>query len=82
MTENKKKPVKKEKVEKNEEELKPAKRARIKEVKEKPVKQVIEEEIMPPEEKLSVLAEATEKTEEVAETINEEVSAGNRSAHT
>jgi small subunit ribosomal protein S1 len=74
MTENKKKPVKKEKVEKNEEELKPAKRARIKGVKEKPVKQVIEEEIVPPEEKLSVLAEAEEKTEEVAETVNEEVS--------
>ena len=74
MTESKKKPVKKEKVEKIEEELKPAKRARIKEVKEKPVKQVIEEEILPPEEKLSVLAEAAEKTEEVAETIKEEVS--------
>ena len=73
MTENKKKPVKKEKVEKIEEELKPAKRARIKEVKEKPVKQVIEEEILPLEEKPFVLAEATEKTDDVAETVKEEI---------
>ena len=74
MTESKKKPVKKEKVEKIEEELKPAKRARIKEVKAKPVKQVIEEEILPPEEEPSVLAETAEKTEDLAETVKEEVS--------
>jgi len=74
MTENKKKPVKKEKVEKIEEELKPAKRARIKEAKEKPVKQVIEEEILPPEEIPSVLAESAEKSEDVTETVKEEIS--------
>jgi len=73
MTEIKKKPVKKEKVEKIEEELKPAKKAKVKEVKEKTVKQEIEEEALPVEENPSKLAEAAEKTEEVAGKVKEEV---------
>jgi hypothetical protein len=47
MTESKKKPVKKEKVENIEDEIKPPKKAKVKEIKEKPVKQVVEEEILP-----------------------------------
>jgi len=60
MTESKKKPVKKEKVEKNEDGLKPAKKAKVKEIKEKPVKQIIEEEILP-EEEASVVSEVSQK---------------------
>jgi small subunit ribosomal protein S1 len=65
MTESKKKPVKKEKVEKNEDGLKPAKKAKVKEIKEKPVKQIIEEEILP-EEEASVVSEVSKKVEEAA----------------
>ena len=65
MTESKKKPVKKEKVEKNEDGLKPAKKAKVKEIKEKPVKQIIEEEILP-EEEASVVSEVSQKVEEAA----------------
>jgi small subunit ribosomal protein S1 len=65
MTESKKKPVKKEKVEKNEDGLKPAKKAKVKEIKEKPVKQIIEEEILP-EEEASVVSEVSQKVEETA----------------
>ncbi|MCX6260628.1 MAG: 30S ribosomal protein S1 [Bacteroidia bacterium] len=71
MTESKKKPVKKEKVEKNEDGLKPAKKAKVKEIKEKPVKQIIEEEILPEEED-SVVSEVSQKVEE-AEKIGVEV---------
>ncbi len=46
MTEIKKKPTKKEEVENNEDGLKPAKKVKIKEIKEKAVKQEIEEETM------------------------------------
>ncbi len=63
MTESKKKPVKKEKVENNEDGLKPAKKAKVKEIKEKPVKQIIEEEILP-EEEASVVSEVSQKVEE------------------
>ena len=47
MTDNKKKPGKKEKVEKNEDELKPSKKLKVKEkeIKDKPVLKLIEEEI-------------------------------------
>jgi small subunit ribosomal protein S1 len=65
MTESKKKPVKKEKVENNEDGLKPAKKAKVKEIKEKPVKQIIEEEILP-EEEASVVSEVSKKVEEAA----------------
>ncbi len=44
MTDSKKKATKKEKVEKIDDELKPAKKVKAKEIKEKPVKQLIEEE--------------------------------------
>jgi small subunit ribosomal protein S1 len=71
MTENKKKPVKKEKVENSEDGLKPAKRSRIKEIKEKPVKQVIEEEILPVEEEVIASSEPVEKINKVAETVEE-----------
>jgi small subunit ribosomal protein S1 len=63
MTENKKKPVKKDKVENIEDGLKPAKKAKVKESKEKPVKQIIEEEFMPDEES-SPISEASGKIEE------------------
>jgi small subunit ribosomal protein S1 len=63
MTENKKKPVKKDKVENIEDGLKPAKKAKVKEIKEKPVKQIIEEEFMPDEES-SPISEASGKIEE------------------
>ena len=71
MTESKKKPVKKEKVENNEDGIKPAKKAKVKEIKEKPVKQIIEEEILP-EEEVSVLSESSEKIEEAVKTDVEE----------
>ena len=64
MTENKKKPVKKDKVENIEDGLKPAKKAKVKEIKEKPVKQIIEEEFLP-EEEPSLVSEASGKIEEV-----------------
>jgi len=71
MTESKKKPVKKEKVENNEDGIKPAKKAKVKEIKEKPVKQIIEEEILP-EEEVSVVSESSEKIEEAVKTDVEE----------
>jgi len=71
MTENKKKPVRKDKVENNEDGLKPAKKAKVKEIKEKPVQQVIEEEILP-EEESSLITEASAEIEEVAESAEEE----------
>jgi small subunit ribosomal protein S1 len=72
MTESKKKPVKKEKVENNEDDLKPAKKAKVKEIKEKPVKQVIEEEILPVDEEIIVPSDAVKKNEKVAEPAEEE----------
>ncbi len=71
MTENKKKPVKKDKVENNEDGLKPTKKAKVKEIKEKPVQQVIEEEILP-EDESSLITEASAEIEEVAESAEEE----------
>jgi small subunit ribosomal protein S1 len=71
MTENKKKPVKKDKVENNEDGLKPAKKAKVKEIKEKPVKQIIEEEFMP-EEESSLVSEVQGKIEESAKTLTAE----------
>ncbi len=71
MTENKKKPVKKDKVENIEDGLKPAKKAKVKEIKEKPVKQIIEEEFMP-EEEPSLVSEASGKIEESAKIATEE----------
>ena len=71
MTESKKKPVKKEKVENNEDGIKPAKKAKVKEIKEKPVKQIIEEEILP-EEEVSVVSGSSEKIEEAVKTDVEE----------
>jgi small subunit ribosomal protein S1 len=71
MTESKKKPVKKDKVENIEDGLKPAKKAKVKEIKEKPVKQIIEEEFMP-EEESSVVSEASGKIEESAKIATEE----------
>jgi len=71
MTENKKKPVKKDKVENNEDGLKPAKKAKVKEIKEKPVQQVIEEEILP-EEETSLITEASAEIEEIADSAEEE----------
>jgi len=71
MTESKKKPVKKEKVENNEDGIKPAKKAKVKEIKEKPVKQIIEEEILP-EEEVSVVSESSEKIEEAVKNDVEE----------
>jgi small subunit ribosomal protein S1 len=70
MTENKKKPVKKDKVENIEDGLKPAKKAKVKEIKEKPVKQIIEEEFMPDEES-SPISEASGKNE-VSDKITKE----------
>jgi small subunit ribosomal protein S1 len=66
MTETKKKPVKKEKVENNEDGLKPAKKTKVKEIKEKPVKQVIEEEILPVDEEVIVPSVAAEKKTKIA----------------
>jgi len=63
MTENKKKPVKKDKVENIEDGLKPAKKAKVKEIKEKAVKQLVEEEFIPEEEHSQVTA-ASGKIEE------------------
>jgi small subunit ribosomal protein S1 len=71
MTESKKKPVKKEKVENNEDGVKPAKKAKVKEIKEKPVKQVIEEAL--PEEETSIISETAKNIEETAEAVQEEV---------
>jgi len=70
MTENKKKPVKKDKVENNEDGLKPAKKVKVKEIKEKPVKQVIDEEILP--EETSLMTEASTKIEELTDAAEEE----------
>ncbi len=75
MTESKKKPVKKEKVENIEDEIKPPKKAKVKEIKEKPVKQVVEEEILPVEEEAVVSSEAVEKNEEMTAPAEEEVAA-------
>src|SRR4030042_1313491 len=75
MTESKKKPVKKEKVENIEDEIKPPKKAKVKEIKEKPVKQVVEEEILPVEEEAIVSSEAVEKNEEMTAPAEEEVAA-------
>jgi len=72
MTENKKKPVKKDKVENIEDGLKPAKKAKVKEIKEKPVKQIIEEEFMP-EEESSLVSEASGKIEESGKITTEEI---------
>jgi small subunit ribosomal protein S1 len=72
MTESKKKPVKKEKVENNEDGLKPAKKAKVKEIKEKPVKQIIEEEILP-EEETSLISEVPEKIEKTADAAVDEI---------
>jgi small subunit ribosomal protein S1 len=71
MTENKKKPVKKDQVENNEDGLKPAKKAKVKEIKEKPVQQVIDEEILP-EEESSLITEASTEIEEIADAAEEE----------
>jgi len=71
MTENKKKPVKKDQVENNEDGLKPAKKAKVKEIKEKPVQQVIDEEILP-EEESSLITEASTEIEEIADVAEEE----------
>jgi small subunit ribosomal protein S1 len=71
MTESKKKPEKKEKVEINEDGIKPAKKAKVKEIKEKSVKQVIEEELLP-EDEVSVVSEVSEKNEETAYTTEED----------
>jgi len=72
MTENKKKPVKKEKVENIEDGLKPAKKAKVKEIKEKVVKQVIEEEIISALDEAPVLHDLEETSAEVHEVVNEE----------
>jgi len=72
MTESKKKPVKKEKVENYEDGLKPAKKAKVKEIKEKPVKQVIEEEILPVDEEVVVSSDAGEKKAKIAEPAEKE----------
>jgi len=72
MTENKKKPVKKEKVENIEDGLKPAKKAKVKEIKEKVVKQVIEEEIISALDEVPVLQNLEETSAEVHEVVNEE----------
>jgi len=74
MTESKKKPVKKEKVEKNEDELKPVKKAKAKEIKEISIKQVIEEETMPVDEELVVVSELKEEIEDEAEVTVAEAS--------
>ena len=73
MTESKKKPVKKEKVENIEDEIRPPKKAKVKEIKEKPVKQVVEEEILPVEEEAVVSSEAVEKNEEMTAPVEDEV---------
>jgi len=73
MTESKKKPVKKEKVENIEDEIRPPKKAKVKEIKEKPVKQVVEEEILPVEEEVVISSEAVEKNEEMTAPVEEEV---------
>ena len=73
MTESKKKPVKKEKVENIEDEIRPPKKAKVKEIKEKPVKQVVEEEILPVEEEVVISSEAVEKNEEMTAPVEDEV---------
>ena len=72
MTENKKKPVKKEKVENIEDGLKPVKKAKVKEIKEKVVKQVIEEEIISAMDEVPLLQDSEEKSAEIHEAINED----------
>ncbi|MGI6340118.1 MAG: 30S ribosomal protein S1 [Bacteroidales bacterium] len=76
MTDSKKKPAKKEKVEKNEDELRPSKKLKIKEkeIKEKPVLKLIEEEIVD-EEPFSETADddATETTEHTIKAENESI---------
>ncbi len=80
MTENKKKPVKKDMVENIEDGLKPAKKAKIKEIKEKPVKQIIEEEFLP-EEESSLVSEASEKIEETVKIATEGTAATAEETH-
>ena len=73
MTESKKKSTKKEKVEKNDDGLKPVKKVKAKVTKEKPVKQVVEEESITAEEITAVKPEATKTVEKVVETVKTEV---------
>ncbi len=72
MTEIKKKPTKKEEVENIEDGLKPAKKVKIKEIKEKAVKQEIEEETLLDDPEAVVLPEAAETDEEAAESVEAE----------
>ena len=72
MTEIKKKSTKKEEVENIEDGFKPAKKAKIKEIKEKAVKQEIEEETLLEDAEAIVLPKASEKDEEVVEIVGEE----------
>ncbi len=70
MTESKKKPVKSEKVEIEDDGLKTAKKIKAKDSKEKPVTQVIDEEILPEEEELpageeELITKVVDETEEV-----------------
>jgi small subunit ribosomal protein S1 len=70
MTESKKKPVKIEKVEIEDDDLKTAKKIKAKDSKEKPVTQVIDEEVLPEEEELltgaeELITKVVDETEEV-----------------
>jgi small subunit ribosomal protein S1 len=82
MTESKKKTTKKEVVEKNDDVVKPVKKAKVKETKEKLIEQALEEEILPVQEEAVkakaskketeiVKAEVTESSESVKEEIRE-----------
>jgi small subunit ribosomal protein S1 len=73
MTEIKKKPTKKEMVENNEEAVKAAKKIKIKDIKEKSVKQALEEDLLEDEESVIVPA-ATDEEEDVVEAAGEDES--------
>jgi len=73
MTESKKKSTKKEVVEKNEEAVKPVKKVKAKETKEKPVKLVVEEDLTTDEEISTVKSETPEIVDETIEEVKAEI---------
>jgi len=73
MTESKKKSTKKEVLEKNEEAVKPVKKVKAKETKEKPVKLVVEEGLTTDEEISTVKSETPEIVDETVEEVKAEI---------
>ena len=73
MTDSKKKTPKKEVVEKDEEGVKPVKKVKTKETKEKLIEEALEEVLVPETEETAVKAKAPKKEAEVAETVEKPV---------